>query len=75
MSFSLFVFHWFWQTKLQKCLFANFKSLACLALHMEIIVKEITQPKLSKTKNGLTKICDEPGNSRLQVGNSDYFLF
>ena len=40
-----------------------FKSLACLALQMETIVKKITQPKLPKTKNEVTKICNEPGIS------------
>ena len=28
---------------------------------METIVKKITQPKLPKTENELTKICNEPG--------------
>ena len=36
-------------------------SLACLALQTETIVKKIMQPKLPKTKNKLTKICNEPG--------------
>ena len=38
-----------------------FKSLACLALQTETIVKKIIQPKLPKTKNEFTKICNEPG--------------
>ena len=38
------------------CLFKFFKSLACLDLQMETIVKKITQPMLPKTKN-------EPGIS------------
>ena len=36
------------------------KSLACLALQTETIVKKITQPKLPKTKIELTKISYEP---------------
>ena len=36
--------------KLRKCLFTFFKSLACLALQTETIIKKITQPKLPKTK-------------------------
>ena len=40
-----------------------FKSLACLALQKETIVKKITQPKLPKTKNEVTKIGNEPGTS------------
>jgi hypothetical protein len=44
------------------CLFTFFKSLACLALQTEIIVKKITQPKLPKMKNKFIKICNEPGN-------------
>ena len=40
-----------------------FKSLACLALQSETIVKKITQPKSPKTKNELTKICNEPGKN------------
>ena len=43
------------------CLFTSFKSLACLALQMETIIKKITQIKLQKTKNEVTKICNEPG--------------
>lgn len=31
------------------------------ALQMENIVQKITQPKWRKTKNEVTKICDEPG--------------
>ena len=46
------------------CLFTFFKSLACLALQTETIVKKITQPKLPKTKNEVTKICNEPGISK-----------
>ena len=62
MSFHpIFVFRWFWQTKLRKCLFTFFKSLVCLALQTETIVKKIMQPKLPKTKNELTKIHNEPG--------------
>ena len=38
-----------------------FKSLAFLALQMETTEKKIAQPKLPKTKNELTKICNEPG--------------
>ena len=63
IPFSLFFFRWFWPTNLRKCLFTFFKSLACLALQTETIVKKITQPKLPKTKNELTKICNEPGIS------------
>ena len=59
----IFVFCRFWPTKLRKCLFTFFKSLACLALQTETIVKKITQPKLPKTKKELTKICNEPGKS------------
>ena len=33
------------------CLFTISKSLVCLALQTETIVKKITQPKLQKTKN------------------------
>ena len=65
IPFPFFVFCWFWLTKLRKCLFTFFKSLACLALQTETIVKKITQPKLPKTKNELTKICNELGNRRL----------
>ena len=69
-SFELFIpffiFRWFWPTKLRKYyviyLFTFFKSLACLALQTETIVKKITQPKLPKMKNEVTKICNEPGN-------------
>ena len=39
-----------------------FESLACLALQMETIVKKIKQPKLPKTKDEVTKICNEPGS-------------
>ena len=56
--FLFFVFHWFWLTKLQKCLFAFLKSLACLTLQMETIIKKSTQPKLPKTENELTNICN-----------------
>ena len=46
-------------TKVQEyyviCLFTFFKSLACLALQTETIVKKIMQPKLSKTKTKLPK--------------------
>ena len=38
-----------------------FKSLACLALKTETIIKKISQPKLPKRKNELTKIYNEPG--------------
>ena len=54
------------------CLFTFFESLACLALQTETIVKKITQPKLPKTKNEITKICNEPGiGSKLE--NRRYF--
>jgi hypothetical protein len=43
------------------CLFTFLKSLACLALQTETILKKIMQPKLPKTKNELTKICNELG--------------
>ena len=46
----------FWPTKLQKCLFTFLKRLACLAFQTETIIKKITQPKLAKMKNKLTKI-------------------
>jgi hypothetical protein len=48
------------------CLFTFFKSLACLALQTETIVKKITQPKLQKTINEVTKICNKPGICRLK---------
>ena len=55
MSFHpIFAFRWFWPTKLRKCL---------LTFTTETILKKITQPKLPKTKNELTKICNEPGIS------------
>ena len=54
----LFLFCWFWRTKLRKCLFTFFKSFACLALQTKTIVKKITQTKSQKTKNKLTKICN-----------------
>ena len=63
IPYSLFIFHWLRPTKLRKCLFTFFKSLACLALQTETIVKKITQPKSPKTKNELTKNCNEPGIS------------
>ena len=50
-----------WSMMLEKCLFTFFKSLACLALQTEIIIKKIKQPKLPKMKKELTKICNEPG--------------
>ena len=56
--------------ELQKCLFIFSKSLACLALQMETIIKKITQPKLPETKNTLTNICIEPGISCLKWFNS-----
>jgi hypothetical protein len=69
MSFSShFGFCWFWPTKLRKCLFTFFKSLACLALQTEAIAKKITQPKSPKTKNELTKICNELGISYFNKG-------
>ena len=43
------------------CLFTFLKILACLALQTETNVKKITQPKLPKMKNEVTKICNEPG--------------
>ena len=46
------------------CLFTFFKSLACLALQTETIIKKITQPRLPKTKNKVTKICNEPGGHK-----------
>ena len=55
IPFLLFVFRWFWPTKLQKCLFTFFKSLACLALQTETIVNKIMRPKSPET-NKLTKI-------------------
>ena len=45
------------------CLFKFFKSLPCLSLKTETIIKKITQPKLPKMKNEVTKICNEPGNN------------
>ena len=49
-----------------------FKSLACLALQTETIVKKVTQPKLPKTKNEVTNICNEPSiGSKLE--NKRYF--
>ena len=59
IPFLLFVFCW--PLKLRKCLFTFFKSLACLALQTQSILKKIRQPKLPKTKFELTKICNEPG--------------
>ena len=57
-------------TKMQEhyviCIFTFFKSLVCLALQTETIAKKITQPKSPKTKNELTKICNEPGGIRHQ---------
>ena len=41
------------------CLFSF--GLAHLALQTENIIQNITQPKWWKTKNEVTKICDEPG--------------
>ena len=35
--------------------------VTCLALQTESIVEKITQPKLPKSKNELTKICNELG--------------
>jgi hypothetical protein len=39
-------------------------SLACLALQTENIIQKIMQLKYEKTKNKVTKICDEPGNGQ-----------
>ena len=39
-------------------------SLAYLVLQTETIIMKIMQPKLRKTKNELTKICNEPGSKR-----------
>ena len=52
-----------------QCLFTFFKSLTCLALQTETILKKITQPKSPKTKNELTKICNEPGISENELRN------
>ena len=53
-----------------------FKSLACLALQMETILKKITQPKLPKMKNEVTKIYNEPGtNDKTQNSNKFYWFF
>ena len=41
-----------------------FKSLACLALQIETMVKKITQLILPKTNNKLTKICNKPGKEQ-----------
>ena len=43
-------------------IYVHFLSLTCLALQTETIIKKITQPKLPKMKNELTKICNESGN-------------
>ena len=43
-------------------IYVHFLSLACLTLQTETIIKKITQPKLPKMKNELTKICNESGN-------------
>ena len=60
MSFSshfcFLFFRWLWPTNLRNVYLHFFKSLACLDLQMETIVKKITQPMLPKTKN-------EPGIS------------
>ena len=45
-------------SKQSLCFFTFSKSLACLALQTETI---IAQTKLPKTKNEITKICNEPG--------------
>ena len=53
----------FWQRSYQYITFVCF--LFCLThfgLKTENIVQKITQPKWWKTKNEVTKICDEPGN-------------
>ena len=47
--------------------FYIFKSLAWPALQMETIIKKITQPKLPKTKNEVTKICNELGINWFQI--------
>ena len=65
ITFLLFVFRWFWLTKLQKCLFTFSKSLACLAFQTETIVKKVAQPKLPKTKIELAEICNEPGKKKI----------
>ena len=64
--FGNFVFGCFWATKLPKyyviVVYFSFR-LAHFALKTENIVQKITQPKWQKTKNEVTKICDEPGIS------------
>ena len=64
VSYELFIpFSFFvgfgWQS--YECFFTFFKSLAFLALETETIVKKLTKPKSPKTKNEITKICNEPG--------------
>ena len=62
MSFSSqFRFSLVLADKVTKIFIYIFKSLARLALQMETIVKKIMQPKLPKTKNEFTKICNKPG--------------
>ena len=62
MSFSShFRFLLVLDDKVTKMFIYIFKSLVCLALQTETIVKKITQPKLPKTKNELTKNFNEPG--------------
>ena len=56
-----FRFSLVWANEVKKMFIYIFKSLASLALQTETIVKKIMQPKLPKTKNELTKICNEPG--------------
>ena len=52
-----------------------FKSLACFALQTGTIVKKITQPRLPKTKNELTKICNELGKSDKILLSKTIFYF
>ena len=69
IPFLIFVYRWFWLMKLRKyqniaiCLFTFYS----LSLQTKIIIKKITQPKLPKTKNEVTKICNELGINWFQI--------
>ena len=52
-----------------------FQNSCLSSLQTESKIKKITQPKLPKTKNELTKICNEPGNSQLITKVSPFFGF
>ena len=67
--FGNFVSGCFWQWSYQNITYSLFifrfilPIFAHLAFQMENIGQKIMQPKWRKTKNKVTKICNEPGNS------------